>query len=37
LSIAIDTLRDFGKPEPYIQAMVSLISKPASSMATAKR
>jgi hypothetical protein len=36
-SIALLTLCDFGKPEPYIQPIWSRISKPASSIATAKR
>src|ERR1017187_9365320 len=33
LSIALDTLSDFGNPEPYIQCRLSRISNPASSIA----
>ncbi|SIE77251.1 Uncharacterised protein [Mycobacteroides abscessus subsp. abscessus] len=37
LSMALDTSSDFGNPEPYSQAMLSRISKPASSIAAASR
>ena len=37
LSMALDTSCDFGNPDPYSHMMLSRISNPASSIATAKR
>ena len=36
-SMAFPTFKDFGKPEPYIHAIVSRISNPASSSPDASR